>query len=515
MGASWMWAAGCSLILAALVRWSVYAAWDGWCTALLGIGAGALGWWIATRRAAIARSARARGVRFGTQTSISAVLLAVILGGVNFVASRHNIRWDFTQERLFTLSPQTRKVLRSLPVRVRMIAFFPSTRRAQAAELLRRYADESPRLEYQMIDPDEDPQAARKYGVTQYGSVVVEAEGGPSGRARKPVIVEAGGAGSRNLILSEEKLTNALIKVTRSGERTVYFLEGHGEGDIGSSELNGYSQAAHALEDQGYTVKPLILARTREVPADCAALIVAGPSRELLPPETEAVQRYLQRAGRVLVMVDPPPAASLAHLLGRWSIRALPQQVLDPSAAGRIYGVRPEMPLVTEYDARQAVTRDFRLPTIFPLVRPVVPMDQPGDAVVLPLAQTSASSVAIPRGGAPAAQGAMRTHRGPFVIAVTSTRQTRDGREARVVAIGSSNFVSNAFFDKAGNGDFFLNCVNWLAEQQDLISIRPRTLQDHRVSLTDEQARWLRLWFVFVMPALAVAVGAYVLWRRR
>ncbi|MGC8668388.1 MAG: GldG family protein [Chthonomonadales bacterium] len=511
----WLWAAGAGLILGSLVRWSVYAVWDVLCTVLFCAGAAGVVGWMAARRTVLVKSARARGVRFGTQTAVSAVLLAAILSGVNFVASRHNIRWDFTQEHLFTLSPQTRKVLHSLPVRVRLMAFFPSSRRAQAADLLRRYADESPLLQYQMIDPDEDPEAAKKYGVTQYGSVVVEALGEASGRTRKPLIVEAESTGGRNLTLSEEKLTNALVKVTRTGERVLYFLQGHGEGDPDSTELNGYSRVKQALEDQGYTVKPLLLARVRKVPEDCAALIIAGPSQELLPAETAVVQGYLQRAGRLLVLVDPPPAASLATLLGKWAIRPLAQQILDPSAGARMYGARPEMPLVTEYDARQPITRDFRLPTIFPLVRPVVPMDQPGDASVLPLAQTSASSVAIARGGDRKASGVVRTRRGPFVIAVTSTRQTRDGREARVVAIGSSNFVSNSFFDKAGNGDFFLNCVNWLAEQEALISIRPRTLQDHRVSLTDEQARWLRVWFVFVMPAGAIAAGAIVLWRRR
>jgi len=515
MAASWFGAAATGVILAGLVRWSVNALWDWECTALAGVGLFALVWWAALRRATIARSVRARGVRFGTQTGISAILLAGILGGVNFVASRHNIRWDFTQEHLFTLSPQTRKVLHSLSIPVRMIAFFPSTRRAQAADLLRRYAEESPRLQYQMIDPDQDPEAAKRYGVTQYGSVVVEAEQNGPGRERKPLIVEAEQTGGQTLALSEEKLTNALIKVTRTGERVLYFLQGHGEGDIGSTELNGYSRVKQALEDQGYTVKPLILARAKEVPSDSAALIIAGPAQELLPGEVAAVQRYLQHPGRLLILVDPPPAASLASLLAKWSIRPLPEQVLDPSAAGRMYGVRPEMPLVTEYDARQVITRDFRLPTIFPLVRPVVPMEQPGDASVLPLAQTASTSIAVPRGPSGTAATPARARRGPFVIAVTSTRQTRDGREARVVAIGSSNFVSNAFFDKAGNGDFFLNCINWLAEQESLISIRPRSLQDHRVSLTDEQARWLRLWFVFVMPAAAIATGAFVLWRRR
>jgi ABC-type uncharacterized transport system involved in gliding motility auxiliary subunit len=460
-----------------------------------------------------------RGFRYGSQALASSLLLLGALILVNFIAVRHNRSFDLTESRLFTLSDQTRQVLRTLPRDIHLLAFFPTGRRAQAADLLRRYAEGSPRLTYELIDPDQEPERAQRYGVAAYGTVVVEVarEKGVPATSGQPVRVEAEAGQTKTLRLSEEKLTNALLKVTRGGTKTVYFSEGHGEADIDSPERNGYSGIRHSLEGQAFLVKRLSLAQQREVPKDCAVLVIAGPSTQPFPAEITAVERYLQRGGKALVMVDPAPGIGLETFLDHWGVRAGRDLVIDASGAGRLYGAGPAVPLVKDYDGQHPITRGFRLNTFFPLARTLSPKDNPGDAQVSPLAQTSADSFAEPyTGGRRRASFDPRQDRkGPLLLAVAVTREAKSGKQARMVVVGDSDFISNAFFSQAGNGDFFLAAINWLAEEEELIAIQPRPQQDRRVQLTDQQARGI-FWLVIVaMPLVALGLGIGVNWRRR
>jgi ABC-type uncharacterized transport system involved in gliding motility auxiliary subunit len=511
-------AAALGLILFALLRWSVNDTWDLGCTLTAVAGGAGLLVWVIVQRATLARKARARGVRFGSQTLVSCALLLAALALLNFLAARHNRSFDLTESGFFTLSPQTQQVLQTLPRDIRLLAFFPRSRSAQAVDLLRRYAEGSRRLRYELIDPDQEPELAQRYGVTAYGTVVVErvTRPGERGASGRPILVEAESSGGRALPLSEEKLTNALLKVTRGGTKRIYFVEGHGEADIASPERNGYARCRSALEAQAFVVRRLDLARERKVPADCAVLMIAGPSREPFPPEMAAVERYLQNGGKALVLVDPAPGVGLEKLLDRWGVRVGRDLVIDASGAGRLLGAGPAIPLVKDYDGAHPITRSFRLTTFFPLARSLRPKETPGDAAVWPLAQTSPDSFAEPADGPRRTRfDPARDRKGPLLLAVAVTRAAHGGKEARLVVVGDSDFISNAFFDKVGNGDFFLACVNWLAEEEELIAIRPRPRQDRRVQLTEQQGRGIFWLVVAAMPLAALGLGLVVHWRRR
>lgn len=513
----WLLATAVALLLFALLRWSVDNVWDRWCTVTAVVGGAGIFWWVVGQRAALGRRARSRGVRYGSQALVSSLLLLAVLALVNFIAARHNRSFDLTESGLFTLAPETRQVLRSLRRDVHLVAFFPAGRRLQVARLLRRYAEQSPHLRYEVIDPDQEPERAQRYGVTAYGTVIVEVARGPGERASGPPIrVEPDSPDSRNLSVSEEKLTNALLKVTRGGAKTVYFLEGHGEPDIGDPERNGYNRARGALEGQAFLIRRLSLASQREVPAECAVLVIAGPRREPLPAETAAVERYLERGGKALLLLDPAPGVGLEKLLDRWGVRVGHDLVMDPSGAGRFYGAGPAMPLVKDYDGRHAITREFRLNTFFPLARSLEPKENSGDATVWPLAQTSPESFAEPyQGGLPRVRfDPAKDRKGPLLLAAAVTRAAKGGKEARLVVIGDVRFLSNRFFNLAGNSDFFLACANWLAQEEELIAIRPRSLQDRRIQLTEQQERGVFWLVVVAMPLAALALGIHVLWRR-
>lgn len=441
--ATWYGIAGVVLLLFALFRFTVRESVDAWVllTGVAGI-AGIVGWAVG-RRSVLMKRAAGRGARFGRQTLVSSILLLAVIALINFIAARHNRSFDLTESGLFSLSTQTKQVLHSLNQEVKLLAFFPAGKRAQAADLIRRYADESHHLHYDIIDPDQEPDEAQRNGVTAYGTVVLTTEG-QAGVKTKPVRVEAEQTG-RSLALSEEKLTNGIVKLVRSSAKTVYFLEGHGEGDIELTEPGGYLRVRQVLENQAYAVKPLFLARNPLVPADCTVLVIAGPAKEPGPEEIKALDKYLESGGKLFVMIDPG-AASMQKFLGSWGFEVKPDRVVDISGESRA-----ELPLVKDYNRQHPVTHDFRIMTVFPLARSVVPKMQPGDASIQELALTGTESFAEPytAGSHIRARFDPKTdRRGPIPLVAAATRETMTGKQARIVVAGSSNFVSNAFFDK-------------------------------------------------------------------
>jgi ABC-type uncharacterized transport system involved in gliding motility auxiliary subunit len=65
------------------------------------------------------------------------------------------------------------------------------------------------------------------------------------------------------------------------------------------------------------------------------------------------------------------------------------------------------------------------------------------------------------------------------------------------------------------NGDLFYNTINWLAQDENLISIRPKSITNRRVTLTEGQASGLRWLDMIFLPGLVIVSGIYIWWKRR
>ena len=457
-----------------------------------------------------------RTTRYGLNAAVMVALILGVIVLVEAVSYRHNWRLDLTENRRWSLSPQTINVLRELKVPVKATAFFrpdqPGKRTAE--DLLRQYAARSDgKFTWEVADADRNPMLARRYGVESYGTVVLEAALG-EGQAKQEKIQDA----------EEEKLTNALVRVTRAGKRIVYFLKGHGEKDPGSSEKTGYGQVKAEVEKLNYEVKELVLARETAVPQDAAIVVVAGPEKDLLPGEVDALAAYVDRAGKLFVMVDPFQAPSLGGLLGRWGLGLGNDVVIDTNPQGRLLGFGPEVPVVADY-VSHPITRDFRYATLFPLARTVSVADKPPQGVIAQaLARTSAESWAE-SSEAEIRSGQVRRDpgeaQGPLTVAAVATVDAkaapdgRPGAKARVVLVGDSDFASNSALNLSGNRDFFLNTLSWLAEEENLIAIRPKESRTTPVFLTAAQGQALFLVPVVLVPLGLVGAGVYAMTRRR
>lgn len=467
-----------------------------------------------TYAATIRRALSRRSTRYGLQATLIVLLVFGILVLVEAISVGHSFRLDLSEGRRHSLSEQTQKVLTNLPVEVQVTAFYRTDQpeRREARDLFRLYAALSPRFRYELADPDRNPGLVKRYEIAAYGTTVLAT------REKEERIYEA----------DEERLTNALLRVTRKGKAVVYFLKGHGEAGFKDFSPAGLSGIRLEIEKANYEARELLLLRERKVPDDAAVLIVAGPRVDPVEAEIASFREYVERGGRVLFLVDPFTAPGLVRFLEGYGIRVGNNVILDRMS--RVFGADPLLPVISTYHPHP-ITRNFALATLFPYCRSVEAVEKPPSGVAL---QKLAESGAFPGSWAETDRAGLergestfdegRDLKGPVGIGLAATLPPAKGDlpdaspprgKGRLVVYGTSAFIRNNFLGFAGNKDLFLNTLGWLAGEEDLIVIRPREAKMAPLVLTAAQGRVVFWLPVVASPLAIVAVGAIVLLRRR
>ena len=447
---------------------------------------------------AIRESAGRRSTKLGANTTVMTVAVVAIIGFGNFLGYRHHKRIDLTTEKLYSLSDQTRKVVSDLKKDVKVMLFDKDDQQG-LADQMKEYRNLSSHFSFERIDPQKNMEVAKKLAVTKLGEVVVE----------------SGDRNERPKDTTEQSIINAIIKVTRDKLKKVCFVEGHGEKKLSStSEGDGYGVVDKMLKDENYETKSINLVASNDVPSDCDVLVVAGPKQSLFPQEAAAIGKYLENGGKAMLLIDPDTDPKLEDVLHAWGIQLGNNTVVDVSGVGRFFQLGPGAPLARSYGTH-AITKDFEgTMTFFPMSRSVETTPG-GGASTTDLMKTSEESWAeteISAGKVAFDEG--KDKKGPITLGVAASK-TEGDKEARLVVIGDSDFAANQFVGVQRNGDLFMNSINWLAQDEDLISIRPKNPADRRVSMTEadqNQLFWITLVF---MPLATIGSGVYIWWKRR
>jgi len=480
----------------------------------------------ATQWREVTRMFGRRQARYGTLAATSIFVVLGILVAINYIGARQNKRWDLTANKQFALSDQSRNVLAKLdaPLDVKVFAQEQDFPRYQ--DRLKEYTYASKQLSTEYIDPDKKPTIAKQNQIQQYGTILLNYKG----RAERVT--------SDN----EQDITNGIIKVVSGQQRKVYFTQGHGEKDTTASERDGYNAIAAALGRENYTVDKVVLAQQGAVPDDASVVVVAGPRTDFFAPEVDALKKYLDKGGKLLLMLDPPekpdspPLTNLIALAHDWGIDAGNDVVVDVSGMGRLIGTDASVPVAASYPSH-AITQRFQFLTAFPLARSASPVT---GGVNGHTAQSFVES--SPRSWAEHDVKSLLTtgqvsldeskgdKKGPIALAsavsaaVTSANESKPeakpGEEApkpetRVVVFGDSDFAANAGLGIQGNRDLFMNTVGWLSQQENLISIRPKEADDRRITLTATQQTNITWLSLLVLPASIFGAGIFSWWRRR
>ncbi len=450
---------------------------------------------------------KARQTKYTAYLIAYLVVILAILTAVNWLANRYNKSYDSTANKRFSLSDQTVKVVKGLKQDAKITYFDKTSEFARARDLLDRYDNLSPKLSVAYVDPDKKPQIAKAEGVRTYGTI----------------FVDANGKREEAKSLSEEEITGALIRALKGGQRTVCAVSGSGEHALDDTGRSGYSSIKELLEKNNYKTRSISLLEKAEVPKDCTILMVSGPRFDYLEPAVKAIKSYVESGGRALVMLDPPlkfgkedisDNAALLSVLAGWGVTMNKDLVLDTSGIGQIFGLGPEMPLVTSYESHPIVRDMKEAATAFPIVRSL-DVKSVDKATAEKLFSTSANSVAATNLSSPAIDPSSGK-KGPFALAAAGTWNTgKEGTQGRFVVVGSSSWVANYILRFNGNRDLFLNMMNWLSSDEDLISIRPKEPEDRRLTVSRRQMATLFYSSVIGLPLLVVLVGLGVWWRRR
>lgn len=521
---------GFGALLGALFRYTVNG-WDWITQALFYGGLVLIVGYVIIKFPEIRRAMTTRSARLGGTVGATVLVVLGILVCISFLNVRHNRRIDLTENQLYSLSEQSLKVVENLQSKIQIIGFFrDDAGRLRFEDLIKQY--NSPSIEHRVVDPEEEPAVADQYGISREGAVVVL-------RGEEQTEVNN---------FNEEKITNAIIKITREEEKTIYFLQGHGERDIEDGAAEGYSLARQKIANLNYRVESYNLAQQNKLPEHSTVIVSAGPTMDFFPTEVILLEDFLAGGGKFLLLVDPQTKFGMGEFLANYGLELGQKLVVDASGIGQLFGLNFAFPLVSEHGDHPLTQHLSGVMTFFPRAQNVTTVSSPLDYTTRGLLNTSPNSWAeseLKEGDTTfdeeqdtqgplqlaavttlSVQGLSRNGEG---IAVTESRSQESDmigydpvggaklaeRESRFVLIGDADFASNAYFDSAANGDLFLMAVSWLAEEADLLAIGPKDPKNRRINVTQGQFRMIFWAAVLILPLFTLALGTTVWMRRR
>ncbi|MCE9668243.1 GldG family protein [Myxococcus stipitatus] len=482
-----------------------------------GIGLVLLGVCVATNlRAFGSPDARRSSVGFVRSALVVLGALAVLVV-VNLVAYRHNARWDLTRGKLHSLAPQTVATLESLPEKVRAYGFMTPTHASYALteELFRRYQAQAPeRFEYVLEDPRRVPDLAAMYQLKEGQATVVLSRGeGPLASHTTLSVV------------SEQDLTNALIKLNAVGTQRVYFVTGHGEWPLAKDDAAPddpgatLSELRRQLLQEGYGVEAIYLTGATDLPRDASLVVIAGARVPFSSPEVEVLRRYLTQGGRVLYFTDAGLRDGLGELLAEYGI-----QVDEGVAADAQYNSGNPYVLRTPFYGPHDIVRPLQqrglnveLPTARSLsllregladgvrVEPLIHTSQHG------WVETNPEKDAVPSDG---------EKTGQLTLAATVTRDTSNApdrrfAQARMVVVGESELLLDPNWGHEPNRNLVMNALGWASNQVARISLRPPDRDVSTITLDRNALSQLRFITTDLLPLSLMGLGLAIWLTRR
>ena len=450
------------------------------------------------------------------QNLLFSLLFLVAVGLVAWLSTQYSAQFDWTASHRHTLSEASRKVLDLVKAPVSITAYARENQqvREPIRDLVDRYSHYKKDLSLQFVNPDTQPEKVRQMGIQVDGELVIEYQG------RSEKIQEAG----------ETSLTNALQRLATAEERTIVFIEGHGDRSPLGKANHDLQQFADELKRKGFTIAAANLATTPLIPDNADVLVIAGPRTNLLPGEVKLIGDYLSKGGNLWWLADPGALHGLEPLAKQLGISFLPGVVVDAST--QLLGIDdPTFALVSDYPPH-AITQGFQQMTMFPSAAAMEQVEK-SDFEKEPLLATLARSWTElgPIEGKIAFDADKGERQGPLDLGYAVTRplhaessdkdvdQEKSAAstpsEQRIVVVGDGDFLSNTYLGNGGNLELGINMVQWLSRGDALINIPAKIAPDGKLQLSPFASGTIAVGFLFVLPLLLIGIGAWVWFKRR
>jgi ABC-type uncharacterized transport system involved in gliding motility auxiliary subunit len=446
-----------------------------------------------------------RQARYGSNSLILTLAFLGIIFVANYIVFNNPKSWDLTEDKSNTLAPETMQVLATLPAKVTATAFYTQNLNSFSAEelLMKFKSNSSGKFDYRFVNPDLDPASARAAGITGDGKI----------------LLQMGDTKEVASFASESELVRTLIRLISPKPRTVYFMQGHGEAGITPGGELSYSIASSTLESKNYTVNTLNLLSTNSIPDDADAIIIAGPLKPVSRQEVGMLKKYVDEGGSLVILQDPrfftefgdAPDPLSDYLESDWGITLNDDIVID-----LVNTQNPFQAVSSQYNSHpitQNLSQNYIV--ILPQTRSVSITAQIENVYPTPLISTTeqswGESQLIPE-EVPSFDPETDTP-GPLDLAVAAENVETKGR---VVVFGNSLYATDDIFDAYGNGNMFINSVDWAAQQEDLLDLTTRPSTE-RLFIPPTQGRFLILVIIaiLVIPGMVVFSGVYSWLARR
>ena len=438
------------------------------------------------------------------------VLILAIAGMLGWLSNKHALTFDWTSNKRNSLSSSSIELLATMdgPVNVHVYLKENQTVSTAVEEILRRYQRVKPDFNFRLINPDIDFDTAQQDEVERYGQVIIQH------KDKKERITS----------LSEQAISNALLRLSRSGDLKLSFLKGHGERSPENDDNTSYSKLANELTSKGFAIESHNLLLS-PLPADTTVLVIAAPAKEILEGELDHIKAFIEDGGNLLWMMDPGElqgTETLAELLG---ISFHPGIIVDNNANLRktLRIQHPAMVPVLDYH-KHAITEKLQYNTLFPISRGVeqVQQEQPTTWSASIIAQS------LPRSWSEA--GGLATEvafepengdvEGPITLILALERpvdsqEKTDKASQRIIVAGDSDFLANSYIGAGANLSLGLGIFNWLAGDDDLIAVESKNAPDTKLELDDIEIMIIGAGFFIVLPLVLILAGAFIWIKRR
>ncbi|AZR72861.1 hypothetical protein BBF96_05330 [Anoxybacter fermentans] len=466
----------------------------------------------------------------------NAVVLVIAVVGIiillNLFMARFNLRYDFTADQRFSLSPQTKEVLKNLDADVEILAFFQagSYLEQQVKDLLKEYKTYSKYVDYQFIDPDKEPSLAKKYEIEMYNTLVVLK--GDRSQKIKPYELYSYGSmyGGSTEFKGEQALTRAIMALTRKNTEKIYFLTGHEELSLDKD----LQLLKSDLVGEGFEVDSLNLVEKGSIPEDASLLIMAGPKRDLETEEVKLINNYLASGGHLMAYVDPVTQGNklinIKKLLADWGIELHDDLVIDPKRH-YFFDALTLIPKIISHSITSEILEN-KMVVVIPYARSM-DVKRSKDRKVTNLLVTSNEAWGETDFTSSKAQfDEGIDQKGPLTIGAVVTapvseettaedteKEAKDNvtdqkKETRLVVFGTSSFLVDQTLTAQGNRDLVLNSVQWMVGQKEQLTIRPRTIEYRELVLDNKASKHLFYVTVVIIPLLVLSLG-FGIWLRR
>ncbi len=446
------------------------------------------------------------------QNSFFVILFIILVFLLGFLANQYKFSKDITQANRNTLTTGSINVLKQMRAPITISVFASKddvnngdTFRQGIINFMARYQRTKPDINIKFISPIEEPKLAQEMGIKVDGEVVVEYQ------KRSEHISPP---------FAEQEMTNLFIRLSRTNQQAIMYLDGHGERNLIGLKNNDIGEFGKQLESKGFKFANPNLTVESEVPLNGVMLVIASPQKNISSLEVKKIKKFLESSGNLLWLLDDNNFHGLEEVASYLGLSVSSGRVVDPTA--KLEGADENVSFASAYGVH-AITKNFMLRTIFSNayevnaknsfengweVSKLIEVSPNGWLESSPLSKNQ--KVTFDKN---------KDKPGPINIAVALQR-TYGKKGQRVLVVGNGNFLSNTFITTGGNLDIGINMINWLSGDDNLISIQPMVLKDVNVTIPNDRTSVFIAWIVFhsfqyFVPIIIFVLGIFFWFKRK